>query len=119
MKLASGMTQKQMDDTVKGLNELGLSTSAESGFNYALGTQTWTVHVFKKETVAVQGPAYVIIQTDPRDDDDPLYWNKTRGWTDWLNATVFTQNEQERFKLPVDGSAWEQVGGAGDEADTG
>ncbi len=110
MKLASGLTQKQMNDIVTGLDELGLSTSGRTGYNDDLGTQTWTVHAFKKETVVVQGQAYVIIQTDPRDDDDPLYWNKTRGWTDWLNATVFTQNEQERFKLPVDGSAWEQVG---------
>ena len=46
--------------------------------------------------------AYVISLLDPRDD---LYWNKERGWSDWLNATVFTPEERASTPLPMYG-AW-------------
>jgi len=51
---------------------------------------------------------YVIRTLDPRYDNDPMYWNNERGWTDWIDATVFTPDERDRFTLPSDG-VWEQI----------
>lgn len=49
MIIARGLTQKQMNDTVKGLQALDLETEAESGYNRDLGTQTWTVYAFTRD----------------------------------------------------------------------
>ncbi len=113
MIVTNGLTAKQSSDVTKALHALGLKTEARSGYNDELGIQTWTVYAYTKSPQV----AYVIIAVDPRDDDDEdLYWNNENGWGDWLSATVFTQNERDRFNLPV-GGAWKQI--IPDEADTG
>ncbi len=110
MIIASGLTQKQQNDVIKGLHALGLKTQARSGYNDELGIQTWTVYAYNTLPTYNEAEAYVISLVDPPDPDEPLYWNNEDGWVDWISATVFTQNERDRFNLPVDGSAWEQVG---------
>ncbi len=61
MIIVSGLTQKQMNDTVKGLHALDLKTEAKSGYNHELGVQTWTVYAFTLNSLITEQP----------DEEDP------------------------------------------------
>ena len=48
---------------------------------------------------------WVIVNPSAIDDDlkTPLYWSNTSGWGYLSTATFFTDDEHERFNLPMGG----------------
>lgn len=50
----------------------------------------------------------MVIKSKFQEDGESLYWNNKQGWVDYDNATVYSQEESQRFKLPTDGK-WVEV----------
>ena len=56
-------------------------------------------------------PLFVIEATNPHDTDDignPLYWSNEEGWTTSEAADVYTLEEREHSRLPID-SRWRGI----------
>jgi hypothetical protein len=49
---------------------------------------------------------YIIESISEQDSETnrPLYWNNQYGWVDRDNADIFTEEEIEKFTLPIDGT---------------
>ena len=44
-----------------------------------------------------------------RNKNDDSFWNNDiNGWTDYTHGTIFSQEERDNFKLPIEGE-WETL----------
>lgn len=46
---------------------------------------------------------FVIFNYSEKENNTPLYWNNKDGWGDLSSADVFTTEETETFRLPMQG----------------
>jgi hypothetical protein len=43
-----------------------------------------------------------------RNKNDDTFWNNDDGWTDYMGGTIFSQEEHDKFDLPIEG-IWEPL----------
>lgn len=61
------------------------------------------------DTQVASGARYVIPMLSSKlvhDDDEMLYWSNQIGWTSLSHATVYTEEEKDKFGIPFGGDDW-------------